>query len=466
MAVRNLSIRFIVAASTVKSHRSSFDTDASRKITAALLGLCRVPPLDVAKRAHCSEKTVTRFLSGAEVEDPRAILDAALDSLLGEHLLGLLGPRGRALFEVATPTWEAACSLALGRSTEEHSDRRDLHVLALDAGLRWAAYRSLCRAAAPDEALECALVGFARDGERHRRQIGDVLEHVVRSLMRRNGMLSMADMPQPTGYSRRALDGWLRGRVAITAAGLACLAKTLGGKSVRDDASAVHLSLRLSAAVQSAQLRSGYPDAAVRSALRLLVSCTRAAQAALDRHDWGRDELIAVVARGVASRLGSRLLRGASTQALDCRGALLTLALGGAPRTSIRRVDVLCPPSPNGHDELAFFPGDWALDDETDRDLLAAAVLLRLSLQPLSDVPSPLLQLARAGVIAGMYDGLLHLSDGERDLDPTRHAARCAQLAAEVVRSEPRSFAELLVHIAAVSQGKFAFLAQQPGESH
>lgn len=180
-----------------------------------------------------------------------------------------------------------------------HGGAQRLHALARDAGLRWAGYRAFVDAAAIDAELERVLTSPQPAGARDRNRPGDVFELLVHRKMCDAGIATVKALADATGYSRRALDGWLRGHRAITAAALARIIAALTHDDDAASRESFGLSVRVAAAVQHLQLRTEIDARSLRSAFARMIAVARHAQS-LPR---SRRDALALVLQGSASPL-------------------------------------------------------------------------------------------------------------------------------------------------------------------
>ncbi|HWB80719.1 MAG TPA: hypothetical protein VG755_37405 [Nannocystaceae bacterium] len=181
-------------------------------------------------------------------------------------------------------------------ATLADADDEQLRTIARDAGLRWAGYRVLIGAATIDAELERVLVSPQPAGSRLRNRPGDVFELVVHRKMHDAGLATVKALADATGYSRRALDGWLRGHRSVTAPALARIVTAL---TYDDDArrrESFGLALRLAAAVQELQLRCELDPLHVRR----MIAIARSAQTRLG---GSRRDALALLLQGSASPL-------------------------------------------------------------------------------------------------------------------------------------------------------------------
>lgn len=204
----------------------------------------------------------------------------------------LMRPRGAPLDELAARGGDLGL-LDLA-SPLAHGDEEQLGTIARDAGLRWAGYRVWVGAATIDAELERVLVSPQPAGSRTRNLPGDVFELVVHRKMEEVGVATVKALADATGYSRRALDGWLRGHRSITAPALARIVAALTCDDDPARRESFGLALRVAAAVQDLQLRSELDPLHV----RLMIATTRAAQARLGR---SRRDALALLLLGSAS---------------------------------------------------------------------------------------------------------------------------------------------------------------------
>jgi transcriptional regulator with XRE-family HTH domain len=386
--------------------RAGVLADGYRTLVRAMLQYGRISLEDIGKHAGCAPKTIARLLAGEPVAEPHALIRAADEVMLGRHFVALVSEDARPAGRIPLAVRCALASfpkLEIAKNEERTTDPQlmSAYIIALEAGLRWGAYRHLCGSPEISAELERAVVDFVPAGARRRGEPGDVLEHLIRARMSEVGFETVDALAKAAGLSRRALDGWLRGHRPITASAITLIVQTLTKRIPDLEASAFHLAVRMAAAVQDLQLRSGLDERLLRDALRLFVECARAVQTSLAAHAWGRRDVVAVLVSGTEAPLGARLLRSGYKWAPDPRlGMFMVLLSGGASATpAMLRAfwDLL--PDASHYSNRMFWSRSWTLSDEEDASVICDLCGFLIALEPHAELTLLQQRLMRLGLI-------------------------------------------------------------------
>ncbi len=362
-----------------------------REFTRWIVDAFRLPVSEIAKRAGCSDRTVNRAFAGEPVASPADLLSAVTVELMTDSFQEKLRACGERVARRVSdlPRLLSDSFLLYGALLDGNKDRTTTMAylpMAVDAGVRLGAYRSVYDLPRMGERLVAAIADYADRGAKHPRgAAGDAFEYAVRERMKPAGLNDKAVRKALEIGSRRTMDAWLKGLRPIPADRLLDLVPALtAGMSCAEQEQCL-LELRFAAALQQLQRRCEVEPQLLRRRLRLFVEVARATQETLDAKPWSLGLRLEVAVRGLAAPLTQRLLRGgvqaANQAALSV--ALMVLAAHPQPSTYAKYLASTAEILDDEDEGRSFFSAsNWHQDDLEDQETMCKIGLLLSRLEP------------------------------------------------------------------------------------